>query len=147
VLICVFHRELMKSCQLHQLMQSVVACHCYLWWRRWWWCYLWDSHKVMTALIIILPSRFCCRDFSAILKAYGVIWFCWRCVSVQAVGYLALQDVYILSEWKLNLVSLWTWVVFTFGISFAFFLFLFFAICREKKWERAARQIQWVRMN
>jgi hypothetical protein len=46
----------------------VMAAHsCYSWWR---WrsdtLGAWHSHKVMTSLIVLLPSKCCCGDFSAI---------------------------------------------------------------------------------
>ncbi len=40
--------------------------HCYSW-RLWWSETLWATLKVIWALIVVLPSMFCCGDFSAIL--------------------------------------------------------------------------------
>ncbi len=40
----------------------MVACHYYLWWRRWWFEILWwtiDAHKVRITFIIKLPSKHC----------------------------------------------------------------------------------------
>ncbi len=39
--------------------------HCYSWWRAIVWQFVSDSHKVMTAVIVMLPSG-CCEDFCTI---------------------------------------------------------------------------------
>jgi hypothetical protein len=44
----------------------IVACHCSSSWRWRVWHFVSDSHKVNTALIVFLPSNYCCIDFSAI---------------------------------------------------------------------------------
>jgi hypothetical protein len=50
----------MKSVDWHCSLLLLI-----LWW-RWWSDTLWVTHKVMTALIVILPSNCCSADFSAI---------------------------------------------------------------------------------
>jgi len=109
------------------------------------WRYVRHPHKIMAVWIVILPSSFCCRYFSAILKIYGVIWFCCRCVCVCA------------GSWVFSTTGcayvVWTKGTPGYSVNFSGLHFcwndlqVFFAICREKKQERATQQIEWVCMN
>jgi hypothetical protein len=89
---------------MHMLRADEVSgqSHCNLWWRWWWSDAMWETLIRLWLWIVILPSSFCCRYFSAILKIYGVIWFCCRCVCVCVCRQLGIQHyrmcIYCLNE-------------------------------------------------
>ncbi len=47
------------------------------------WHFMSNSHKVMTALIVMLPSIFCCGDFSVILYIYTCLHNIWLCLLIN----------------------------------------------------------------
>jgi hypothetical protein len=64
ILLCFFlHKHIFKFCLRYSILGN-------------WWClvmvwhFVSSFHNVMTALIVMSPSKYCCRDFSAISLIY-----------------------------------------------------------------------------